>query len=390
MMLGLSLGLTRRPPVQSVTGWLNWTGENDGTPNYFYTDEGVAGPTAVVGVSATELIGVTRIRSGTYTGRYASVYTVDGDTVTQETPLTLSNSNGIFSSIEKMTDSRYLITFTDTGTGNHNVFLIGKSGATLTELDADTTTLNGSGSNVSKVLRLTDTKALIAYYDGTVARKHFVIADITGDTISLGTPLNSNGGNNFYFGVSVLSDSVFIAVRFSTNGGLVEKYTVSGTTVTKSSDSIKIEDTGNFDDTTMVKVDSETVLLIYESTDLIQANTFTFPSAGGASRGTKKTVYASNIFTGPNNHNFIDVGGGDYLFSAVFQDLDGSAASSIVLSVDASKNITVGSVVASNQNGDHPTLTVLPGTNNTRVIQATQDSSTTPADQINIRVLHRE
>lgn len=107
------------------------------------------------------------------------------------------------------------------------------------------------------------------------------------------------------------------------------------------------------------------------------------------SRGTAIVVTTgTRHFGGPQGGKSINLGNRQALFVATEQDTDLNNPFLYAMTVDESNVITLNARVDAGEIGDHPTLCLLPDTNATRAVLFAQDSTTTPADKVAMKIIH--
>ncbi len=375
------------PPVPD---WPAWTGATDSADQYFFTTDGGVGPTVVAFQDRNEFVAIVRDRLSPQR-RLACVFSItEGDVITKESELALSvGAGGIFPDVIKMTDSRYFAGISQTASGGFAVFyIIGKSGNTLTEVTT-TGVVMGYRDQLS-FYRLTDT-TLVMFYD-TDTSMMSVVVDISGDTISFGTPVDTGLSAFRHGAMTVISATEFVVAGSASNADTLFWYTISGSTITQVAsleiDILVIGGGAISDMNGMAVVDNDTVILIYEEDGTfknIYANTFS-RSGGTITRGTRATLAAgTRALGGPQAKKLVALGEGTFMATIVQQEL-GFVSRQTVIKVDESNIITFGSTVA--YNGYYGTLAVIPETNNTKILLVTLDNTTTPTEQALFKVLN--
>ncbi len=180
-----------------------------GTPTYL-----ISGGTNNTNISATMLTSTSALIAfrddGDSKGK-AVIATVSGTTITCGTPTYLisGGTNNPYISATRLTDTSALIAFRDDGDSNKGKAVIATVSGTTITCGTPTYLISGGTNNpYISATRLTDTSALIAFYDAGDSGKA-VIATVSGTTITCGTPtyLISGGTNNIYISATRLTDT---------------------------------------------------------------------------------------------------------------------------------------------------------------------------------------
>lgn len=371
--------LSERLPVPD---WANWDNSQDSASQYFFSD-GYSSPTAFDFTGDNEFIALTRTRAtGSQTNRRVVTCNSWDDstlTITQESALELSaSSTGTMPYVAKMSDSRILMSCMASGAGF--IALIGKDGTTLTEEAIDTTLSFYSGTENAKgsIYRLTDTKAVFVYLDGSDFKA--VIVDITGDTITYGTPLDTGDNESDYCGCAVLSETQIVLGA----GSRLTYCTISGDTITEVSSLTHGAGTG---DISLVARNATQLMGVFEGNAggmymaLFELDGTTLSEVDGV---VIDGTFA--LFTGSQDTNLAKLDDNNFMFAGYLNTTTDTTITNIVVKINSDDTLTE-LVQDKTSRGDHIQVKGVPNSNGTMALLVTQDGSTSPIDQTNYRFL---
>lgn len=366
--------------------WANWDATSDGTIQRFFTDDGLSGPSSITALDQTYSIGFVRYR-GSPEARYAALWSRSGTVMALEDTLGLSDSTvGTFSAAAALSDTRAIGTF---GTDSEfKMFLIGRSGNTLSELDAETCSATVSSVNGAhhSIQRLTNTKAILWFRDSTVRKA--TVVDVSGDTISCGTVTtasNASGSGNGT--LRVISETEFIAA----DTRYVYYFTVSGDTITESAVLDLASGNGFLGIFQANKSGSKYALLSYNPTGT--ATTCHVVNYTGSSIGSlaSNVISTTDLVVALPEQRRVENANptqGTGLFSIVHQS-DAESIQTAIVTVDGSNVCSLGTW-RETMKGDHPVIERVPVKEGQYIIQISQDMTTTPTDQLSIKVIQAD
>lgn len=363
--------------------WSDWDGTKDGDTQYFYDDGDNHGPTHLTPFGPDSFVALHRHYT-TPQSRKFGVYSVADKVITEDSTIDITGitgSEGIFPSMPRVKMSADRVLGGIFGSGGSIIILMSKSGTTLAQLDLDDfSTLSTTNRNYRSIERLTATTAVLFYSEASGVSYKSVIIDISGDTISFGTPVATGGSTTVsrYGALSAISETGFI-VAYDTTAYL---YSVSGSTITLE-DSIDVRSDSN----AMLDVNGSAVVrdglmgIVYEygATNQLQLIEFT---ASALTRGQSLQIQAAGSFDGPQEHGICSDGQGTIL--AAICTL--SATGTDVYRIDVAEDGTpTNAGIMVHIDGDHPTLRMLEG--NAAAILTSQWTDGESDNQIVMKVL---
>lgn len=369
--------------------WANWDGTTDGAVTNLFAVSGTTGSQDIAAVSDTEAV---LFWEGNTTGKCVVLDVSANLTFKNEATNTLvetSNKAPIGLNIVRLTTTKYLTLAEDNtvaASSTLNTSLITKSGKTLTETDyADTGVTAAAQQFRNSLCRLNDTQGVFVGRESTDSNQGRVgIIDITGDEITIGTLVDLNNVIGDYPSVCRLTDSSFMVI----DQNQVHYCTVSGTTITLVSSINTVLAGTTFDDTMIGRIDNDTALATYEinASSIVYANTFSW-NGSAIVRGTE----VSDIFPGNNlfqaTGTVTELGDRQVMFSGRQDDETPQFGAAVVLSVDESNVITVGTRITTfpSIQADHDVVDATPS--GLYVFGCCQDETTTPIQQIGTRIM---
>ncbi len=370
--------------VPPTPDWANWNQSQDSDSQLFF-DDGYSGPTSIDFTGTNEFVALTRTRvGGSQTEkRVANVYSWDSElAITQESTLELSdNDGGTFPYVAKMTDTRLVTCCLKSGGGF--IALIGKSGTTLSEIALDDTLSFYSGTIAARgsVYRMTDTICLYVYIDGSDVK--CLIIDISGDTLSYGTPLDLLDNDTDFISAGVLTDTSFVIA----NGTRVTYLTRSGTTITEVSNIAKPAGESILDTSLEVRNENQFMVLYESQTSGSRVIAVLYTLTGTTLSQTDLLILdtGSGVFSGSQDTNLTKLDDNTFMFAGYLLATLDSTISNIVIGIDGD---TLSELVqAKTSRGDHCQVKADPLSNGTLALLVTQDDTTTPTDKTNFRFL---
>ncbi len=397
MTLSLTLTSTLSPTlVPTLSGgggtpdptadWAAWSGANDGANTNLFTTNGFIRGQDQAAVNDSEA--VLTYRDGTTEEWRAVVLDVADKAFLPEdtnTEIVLTGTIPLAMHCVRLTETRFLICCNTED--DFRIALVGKSGKTLTILDEELLETGFSFQN--DVARLTDTKAVLHYRNTLVSNySHVMVIDVTGDTITTGTPLslgiNSSDIATQYCGVTkaLVDGSAFWAC----NRRRVYYCTISGTTITKEAfESIDAINT-QFNDTMCEYVDENAMIVTHEvGATRVDATSFTWSGSAIVREDAVTDIFdGNNIFQGTGCST--GVGARQAMFSGRMDDETPQVSGQVVLSLNESNDIVVGDLVfTSNFTSDHNTIDATPS--QLYVFLCIQNEGETPNQMVGTKVL---
>lgn len=265
MRLGLGLGLGQQQtgggtPV--VAGdWANWDGSEDGSWTSIMSSTTARGHASV---AIDETRAFTAFKDGAPTGNLCVFITTrDGTALTGGAVTTSTNGTAArFPAVTYMGNDRAL-TFLNQ---QNDIFveLWDTSGASPVSLDSAQTSGDEIGTAQSTIKPIDETRALAVYTNFAANAMDGVVIDITGDTITIGTPttlLATSGVEHTQ--VQMMNDTYFLTKSGSTDSDIVLG-SVSGSAITVEDTAASNADGEDFVvDPIYIEVFSETTAILF-------------------------------------------------------------------------------------------------------------------------------
>jgi len=165
--------------------------------------------TSVAALSATKAIVVHRDNGNSMYGT-SCVLDVSGSTITAGSTIVFESARSDYNVVAMLTSTKAIVTYRDVGSTNKGTAcILDVSGSTVT---AGTPVVFETGNTTSSyVTMLTSTKAIVAYVDNdNSGYGTSCILDVSGSTITAGTPLVLNSASSNYFSVDALDSNKVI------------------------------------------------------------------------------------------------------------------------------------------------------------------------------------
>ena len=203
-----------------------------GTATIFET--GGLGTSRVVMLTSTKVLVIYIDEGNSYKGT-ACVLDISGTTITAGTPTTYKNSPASWNSVAAISATQAIVTYIDNNSSFRGMAVIlDISGTSISVGTAVNFEPSNSGS--TSVAMLTPTKAIVAYMDfGNSSYGTACVLDISGTTITAGTPVVYENGSTLNVSVDTLSATqAIVTYRDVSNSGYGTTciLNISGSTIT--------------------------------------------------------------------------------------------------------------------------------------------------------------
>jgi len=190
--------------------------------------------TSVAMLSATKAI-VTYRDGGNNNYGTACILTMSGTTITAGTPVVYESATSSYNSVTMLSSTKAIVAYQDVGNSSYGTAcILDVSGTTITS--GTPAVFESASSESITVSILTSTKAIVAYKDqGNGEYGTACILDVSGTTITSGTPAVFENSAISYTSIDILaSTKAVVCYRDSGNGGYGTSciLDVSGSTIT--------------------------------------------------------------------------------------------------------------------------------------------------------------
>ncbi len=137
----------------------------------------------------------------------ACILDVSGSTITAGTPVVFESATTNHTSVAMLTSTKAIVTYQDAGNSNYGTAcILDVSGSTITA--GTPVVFESAYTQYTSVTMLTSTKAIVAYRDvGNSGYGTACILDVSGSTITAGTPLVFNSASTYYTSVTMLTST---------------------------------------------------------------------------------------------------------------------------------------------------------------------------------------
>jgi len=171
----------------------------------------------------------------------ACILDVSGSTITAGTPAVFESALTNYNSVAMLTSTKAVVVYQDNGNSDYGTAcILDVSGSTITA--GTPLVFESANTNYISVAMLTSTKAIVAYRDeGNSSYGTTCILDVSGSTITAGTPAVFESASTLYISVAMLSSTKAIVV-YQDGGnsgyGTACILDVSGSTITAGTPSV--------------------------------------------------------------------------------------------------------------------------------------------------------
>ena len=137
----------------------------------------------------------------------ACILDISGSTITPGTPVVFESASTSYISVAMLTSTKAIVTYRDIGNGNYGTAcILDISGSTITP--GTPVVFESASSYYISVAMLTSTKAIVIYSDGGNGDYGTTcILDISGSTITPGTPVVFESAGSYYISVAMLTST---------------------------------------------------------------------------------------------------------------------------------------------------------------------------------------
>jgi len=185
----------------------------------------------------------------------ACILDVSGSTITAGTSVVFESAYALYISVTMLTSTKAIVAYRDNGNSDYGTAcILDVSGSTITA--GTPAVFESANTSYISVTMLTSTKAIVAYQDG--GNSYYgtaCILDVSGSTITAGTPVVFESATTLYISVTMLtSTKAIVAYRDNGNSsyGTACILDVSGSTITAGTSVVFESATTNFISVTML------------------------------------------------------------------------------------------------------------------------------------------
>jgi len=203
-----------------------------GTPVVF--ESATSEYTSVAMLTSTKAI-VTYKDNGNSSYGTSCILNVSGSTITAGTPVVFESAYSAYTSVAMLTSTKAIVVYSDVGNSNYGTSrILDVSGTSITV--GNSVVYESANSGYDSVAMLTSTKAIVVYVDnGNTGYGTSCILNVSGSTITTGTPKVFESAYTAYTSVAMLTTAKAIVVYSdsgSSDHGTSCILDVSGSTIT--------------------------------------------------------------------------------------------------------------------------------------------------------------